>query len=215
MAEQQEQRTTKIQINELNKFVMFASCPGSEGKLSKLCWCIRDGNPRITVYTNDPKDTTNYGVISAPMNPESFFGFLDLFEEIVNGEPDRKQQIESYTSYKNEAGIMGEKILMSELWFGKDSNKIIWMALVAPNRPKIKFEFKVSDYHKIFHSDGSPFSEADGSYFQFKAVLRFLRSIYPQLCSGFRQPFNKGFNQQQQKPSSPLTEIPFEDDLPF
>lgn len=218
-----EDTQPRIQINDLNKFIMFAETPGVQGKRAKLTWSERDGNPRITVFTNDPKDTIGRGILNAPLNPETFFAFLDRFEDIALGENDKKGKIDCYTSVRDQEGktVGTEKKLVSELVYGKDANGIIWFGVSAPNRPKIKFVFKISEFHKIYNSDGSVFTEAQASQAQAVSVIRAIRHIFYTITGGFRKPIsgnggqNSGSNDFSYKPSEKITPAEDFQDLTF
>lgn len=186
MAEQDD----RPKIEELNKFSMFANLPGEGGKRPRLGWSVRDMNPRITVFTNSPADTVQYGIISAPMNPETFFVFLELLEKVALGPNDSKFKIECYTSTRQPDGTYADKTVQSELVFGKDPAGIVWLSVIAVNRPKVKFEFKIYDYHKIFNGDGTQMDESESSSLQALGVVKALKAIYAGLTGGLRQ--NKG-----------------------
>ena len=67
--------------------------------------------------------------------------------------------------------IVTEKFLDSELWFGKDDEGVAFISVISGERPKIKFEFNISDYHKI-HRSGNPITKAEASCLQALAVVR-------------------------------------------
>lgn len=177
----------KTLIQEMNRYGMFTPAPGVEGKRSRLAWGVLYDNPRITVFTNIPNDKN--GVISAPMNPEIFFTLLDSIEKVALGENNNKGYIECYTAPKTDNGRQSnERILLSQVWYGKDENGIVWICLIAADRPKIKFEFKISDFHKIFKGDGTQLTESEGSVLECIAKTRGLRAAYQQLCGKLRDP---------------------------
>lgn len=180
----------KPKIQELEKFGLFTPAPGADFKRSRLAWCIRDGNPRITVYTNVPEDKTNYGIIPAPMNPETFGIFLDLWEQIVKSDVADRKKVQCFTAQRTADGKPGEKILLSEVLFGRDNEGIVYIIVKAADdaRPKIKFDVKLSEYHKIFKGDGTPLTEKEGSTLQALAMINTLRSTYERLTGGLRAP---------------------------
>lgn len=202
-------------IKEFLKFMMFTPTPGAPTKRAKLAWSVRDGNPRITVFTNDPNDKTAYGIISCPMNPETFISFIDLFQSVANGENNVKYKIDCMTAKRDQEGKMMEKTLLSELWFGKDEQGVCWISALAPGRPKIRFNFAISDFHRIYKPDGNPLSEGEASKLQLKAVLNSVRTIFMQEFS-----VTKTY-QNSNKPSTDMTnKIPaktstFDEDIPF
>lgn len=213
----------KIKILDFDKLQMWTPTPGAPGKRAKLGFSIRDGNPRITVFTNDPKDTINKGIIYAAMNPETFFAFLALFEKVIKSQEEVKTKIDCFgTRWENDKPTK-ERILISELYFGRTAEGIVWISLVAENRPKIKFDFKISDFHGIFRGDGKQISEAESSQLEALAKLGLLRTIYsnmiakaienpapkPDRAQGNRDGFTK---RQDSEPANTTTQM---DDLPF
>lgn len=173
-------------IIDLKRVMMFADTPGVEGKRSKLVWSVRDGHPRISVFTNDPKDTTNKGIISAPMNPETFYTFLDLIESSVKADGEIIYKIECLTAKRDAEGKVNynDKVHVSDAYAGKDANGMVWISLVVPNtnRPKIKFNFKISDYHKIYKG-GVPLTESEASCVQATATVNIVRAAFYPLVS--------------------------------
>lgn len=172
-------------FNELAKFSMFTPSPGTEGKRAKLAWVVRDGNPRVTVNTNNPSDTVR-APINAAMNPETFEIFLNEFERIIRSEKTEKMKIDCLKGIRNDDNRVTEKILDSELWFGKDEDGIAFISVISGTRPKIKFEFNISDYHKIHKSSG-PLTKAESSCLQALAVVQTIRRVFTQYYREFRQ----------------------------
>jgi len=216
----QTDTAVKPKINELHKFSMFTASPNAEGKRSRLAWCIRDGNPRISVYTNDPNDKVSYGIIPCPMNPETFLIFINLFEKVIKGENNNKYKIDCFTAYKDNEGKRQDPILLSELWFGKDENGIVWISALALNRPKIRFNFAISDFHRFYKADGNPLNESESSQMQAYAVITAIKDIYTSLFSGFRPTFdNSKFSNpkfpQNNSDKTPVATDSFFEDIAF
>lgn len=160
-------------FKQLEKFKMFTKSPGSDTQRSSLSWSTYRGNPRATVFTGVPND--GKGVLHAAMNPETFLIFLDLFEKIAKTEKEDKIKLECSTIVKT--GDSKEKVHVSDLWFGKDAEGVMWISVVAENRPKIKFEFRISDFHKFTHGNGQPLTNSEGSCLQALACARALREV--------------------------------------
>jgi len=201
-----------IRINEVERYSMFSEARES-GKRARLAWCIRAGNPRISVYTNDPADTVGKGIIPAPMNPETFFLFLSQLEQVCDMPNGTKFKLENQTSNKDESGV-SKKIHLSDLYFGKDNEGVIWLSLQAPGRPKIKFSYAMSDYHMLCDGEGRPLGKAVVSQLLCKSCVQSLRNIYSGLTAGFREnktPYTPAATTQQTNTS---TGNSF-DDMPF
>jgi hypothetical protein len=219
--------TEPPKINELAKFMMYTPNPNNPTRRSRLVWAIRDGNPRITIWTNDPTDKEGRGAITAPMNPETFFIFLDAFEEIIKGEPNKKMSIENLTSVRDDKAERNpnpEKIVLSKLFFGKDEQGMAWLSVLSAEsdaRPRLKFTFRLSEYHKVFRSDGAAISESEASCLHAAATIRAIRSIYTQNVNSYKLPYDKNAATNSygpkkimdaKAPAKPVTDF---DDLSF
>lgn len=179
----------KIRNRVLDKYNMYATSTNLDFRQTpRLVWSEWRGNPRITVYTNNPKDTLNYGMINAPMNPETFFAFLNELEDMANGPNGVKGNLACYTRFKNPEGGYGEKTLLSNLLFGKDDEGMIWLSVISGTRPKIKFEFTISDFHEFTFSDGRPVDKASSSKRQLLGLLKPIRDVYSVITTGFKEP---------------------------
>jgi hypothetical protein len=185
-------------INELSKFMMFTPNPNNATRRSRLVWAIRDGNPRITIWTNDPGDKDGRGAITAPMNPETFFMFLDLFEDLIKGENNKKMSIDmlTYPRSDNPADRSPDaaKITAAKLFFGKDDQGMAWLSVISvesETRPRLKFTFRLSDFHKVYRSDGTQLSESESSCLHAVAAIRALRNIYTQNVNVYKPPYDK------------------------
>ncbi len=177
--------TTRPAFNELAKFVMFTPSPGVEGRRAKLAWVVRDGNPRISVSTNNPSDNARTP-INAAMNPETFEIFLNEFERVITSEKSEKVKIDCFKGVRDQEGKVIDKVLDSELWFGKDDDGIVFISVISGERPKIKFEFNISDYHKIHRSTG-PITKKEASCLQALAVVQTIRRVFSNFYQEFRQ----------------------------
>jgi hypothetical protein len=191
MSEQPTQQE-RAPIKSFERLAMFTDCPGAPGKRSKLNWAVIGDNFRITIFTNDPNDTIKKGVLYAGMDPVTFELFLTKFEKILcspNGE--YQDKVDCFGAVFEDDKRTNEKTLISHLCFGKDINGMAWISVIAPNRPKIKFFFKVSEWHKVY-VDGQQISDAEGSLamaFSTIAVLR--RVFYAVLANNLDNPAPK------------------------
>ena len=200
MAEQAD----RPKIQDLEKFMLFAPPPSGADKRPRLVWGIRDGNPRVTVYTNLEADKAAKGVIYAGINPETFYIFLSLFEKILQGPNGEKNKIDCFGTKWVDGERVNEKTLISELWFGKSPEGIAWLSLIAPERPKIRFEIQISDYHKLFHNDGTAFTAQEGSILQAQALILGLRHAYLSYAGAVRKAQKPSLTEA--KPAAPKGE---------
>lgn len=200
-------------IQELARFSMFAD-NGTGSSRARLAWSIRDANPRISVYTNDPNDKTDYGIISAPLNPETFFMFVSLFEKACLSNAPVGYKIENYRGVYENDKLTDKKVHVSDLVFGKDNEGIMYLSVVANNRPKVKFVFTLSDYHKIVRSDGESISNSEMSVLLARSTINALRDIYIGLTNGFRVNKNAPATMNKSNGQSSTGNVKF-DDMPF
>ncbi len=173
----QMDQAARPKIISLERYSLFASSTGGNSR-AKLVWGIRDGNPRIAVFTNDPTDTVKSGVISAPMDPITFYTFIEMLKRAATASGETKYKLDCFTTRRDESGAAIEKVLLSEVYMGKDSDGCVWMSVVEGSRPKIKFIFTISDYHKLYKTDGTELTKAEYSTVVALATINSILPIY-------------------------------------
>ena len=186
----------KTRYLELAHFSLFAPCPGVENRNSRLAWCMSYNPtteiiyPRVTVFLNNPSVTGAAGILYAPFDSATLLIVLKELEKVVLGPAGGKCKISNYTQLRENGVIVpnAEKVLQSELWFGKDTDGICWISVVMPDRPKIKFEFLLSAYHKITKSDGTEANKAEGSVLQALAVIEAVSEAYKRFTTAVKKP---------------------------
>lgn len=184
----------KPRIMDLNRFTMFADVPGVENQKAKLSWGIRDGSARVTVFVFNTAAKRNE-VISAPLGTETFLVFCDMFEKIIDASPGSKSKIDCYMGIRDAGGkLTGEKKLIGEFWFGVDNEGLIWVSLVDADKPRIKFTFKMWDYHKILKTDGTPLTDVEASKAVARTTIRALREVYVPAMAQFIEYVGKTSN---------------------
>lgn len=175
----------QVQIQDLARYALYTDAPSSPGNRSSLIWGIRDGAPRISVFTRVVSETTK-SPISAPMLPEVFLAFLARLKVIALGPKGEKEKLACDTGKYENNKATGERVLLSEVLYGKDEKGVVWIIVAAVNRPKIRFDMKLSDFHRFYHGDGSQFTEEEGSVMTALAMIEGLQGAYKNLCGGLR-----------------------------
>lgn len=171
--------------------VMFTPVPGIEGRRASLKWSIFNGNPRATVFTNDPNDENGKGMIPAKMGPQACLAFIEYFIDFVKSGESGKFKFDcDGTEFKNNE--RQAKALVAELWCGRDKEGVYWISVLAPNRPKIIFYFKISDWHR-FHDKDGVLDAARSSKYAAIAYLDNLKKAIQQHCDTMTI-INKEFN---------------------
>jgi len=149
--------------------------PNAKGKMASLQWALFANNPRITVYTNDPDDTTDNGRISANMNPPTFFALLQLLSRAIKSKEYFKAKIENKNHPKgNDGGRSENAVVVSNTVVERDNDGVISLSVVAPSRPIIKFIFGPDEYHSFVHKDGTVWTKAELSQIYAEGYLSFL-----------------------------------------
>ena len=198
------------------KLQLTTRCPGDDSKWSTFMWTVVSNNPRLIVWTNDPADigeSNNYGKIVGNFDAPTFTAFLQSLGTIIEGANDTKEYIETY-GYIFPRGVRSEHpVLTSTLYFGKDKDGIIWVSLVAKNRPIIKFTFGEGEFHHFFNGDGTPADKSKVSKLYARAYITLLYGIMEQLLvSLYVAPppvENKGGYKNQSNTAVVDTDLPF------
>ena len=162
------------------KLNLVAPCPTAPGKRSSLIWGVYSNNPRLTVYTGDPEDSserTGYGKIAANLDTPTFFAFIEMLEAAAKSTEECKQKIDNkgFTWFGGKRSEV--PVVVNSLIVGKDAEGCVWVSVVADNRPIIKFFIGPSEFHVLYHSTGKPFSKAEASSLYAVAYCQLLRNM--------------------------------------
>lgn len=162
----------KYSIFDFSKLTLNST----QGK-AQLKFNIYNNNPRIVVFTNEESDKKNsYGAINANLDPYVFNSFLQLLLTLIPAPADTKYKIENET-------LVGEgrektRKVVSELMLGKDKDGVIWMSVIAPDRPKFKFELGDYKFHKFYTGSGDLMPRAEASQVAAKGMVTLLSQIF-------------------------------------
>ena len=202
------------------KIQLSAKCPADDSKYSTMMWMLVANNPRLVVWTNDPSDTgeaNNYGKIQANLDLPTFVVFLNVLADVIDGANDSKQYVENYNYIFPGGKRSDSPVLISTLYCGKDKDGIVWMSLIAKNRPAIKFVFGEGQFHHFHNKDGSAAEKSKVSQLYAAAHIRILYGFMEQLAvSNYVEPEKKdtdkkgGYNNNKQASKSfESEELPF------
>lgn len=121
-----------------------------QARRPRLIFSFRDGNPRITVYTGQKSPS---GVISFPCDVPHLVTILSYIKEVANSEPGYKLSVDSLTTKYVDNKPSNETELVSTLHVGKSKEGIVYLSLIAENKPKMVFSIKPSKYHVFRDSE--------------------------------------------------------------
>lgn len=163
---------------EIVRLAKYTPTPGVEGKSAKLATCIRDGYPRLTVFTNHPDDKVAAGAINAAVDPATFMMFLQQLEKAALANEEYRFHIECDTTRM--AADKREKFHATTIVGGQDKEGTVWVSVVAQDRPKIRFDFKMNDFHRIM-VNGVPMTAPEASKGSALSYVLTCRQIFPAL----------------------------------
>ena len=155
----------------LMNYSIFAPPIEEGGKQARLSFSFMDARPRLSLFTNVSTDEKK-GIVSSGFHPEIFYSILDACEGILTAKPGTSITVRNLSAVRNEDGRpTGEKVVATQLVFGKGEDGVIYISLIAQGLTKIKFFFKMNEYHQIFKEDKSPITEEEGSVMVAKGWL--------------------------------------------
>lgn len=139
-----------------------------------------ENNPRIEVRTGVENDK-NYGLISAALDLPVFFQVLDLIREAC--EQTQKWHVKiTNQKFKFIRGQRSEEPLDDTyIVIGRTEQGVIYISILAydKDRPRIKFDFLPSNFHKFTNADGTPYDQGKLSQSHAKAWASVMSELIP------------------------------------
>lgn len=217
----------KPKIFELDKYSLFAAVEGNAR--ASMNFAVREGYPRITVFTRTQSDMEGKGMINVPFDLDTLLVFLMRLEAIARSEAvDIKEKMSAKHWPRDPTGkIKGDLEVTSELFFGKNSDGVVWLSATAPNRPRIVFELSLSEYNQFTNAKGEFLTKAEGSRARTLSFISALRYHMTAKCLSFRDtsiprdnkgPYsgrNKAAEANKSVTASVAEDIYLGDDLPY
>jgi hypothetical protein len=180
------------------KLHLTAPCPTAAGKTSALTVQVftaektGEPNPRITVFTRDPEDQgerNGYGKIQANLDPVVFYALMEKLRRIATGSVGKEDAVpadgEDKVKMENKNYIFpgGKKsetpVPVSEIQMGKDAEGVVWISVLAKDRPRIKFPFIPNQFHTLFHRTGEQYSKGEASELWALGWIRLMEQMIP------------------------------------
>lgn len=155
---------------DISRFVIWAD-EESEHKTSRIVFSFRDGNPRLTVYVNDKEVKP----ISFPSDAVTMTTIAQYIEEAADAEPGYKVSIDSLTKVYEDNKPTDVKKLVSTLFVGKTQEGVVYLSVVAENKPKLIFFIKPSPYHVFKDKDKNVIPESVISCRLAKAIASMIK----------------------------------------
>ena len=173
-----------IRTLQLDKLSLYAVVDTETKRHARLTWAIRNGYPRLIVYTNHLEygaSNLRDAIIAAPMDIVTFNAFLDIFSKVIDGEKDKKYKIDCFNYVWKNNQRTDEKRLVSSVIVGKDKEGVIWLSVITEDKPKIKFSIILSDFHMFYKTHGDDLKKDEASHIAAKAYLRIVKSVFDKL----------------------------------
>ena len=142
---------------------------------------VVNGNPRIDVWTNDPTDRDK-GKIQAGMDVWAFTDLLVGLEKLYKGEIDGGKIKNSNYTWHNRQQSETPKHLTTTI-FAKEESGRFYIALVAKDRPMIKFYFKSNNFHTLCDLSGEPLTETEDSRRRLESYCRIMHKVLDRAMS--------------------------------
>jgi len=165
-------------ILSFDRYTLYSNVSNSNGRKARLVFSIREGMPRITVFTNDASDIDPKQMISVPVDPVTLISLFDFISKAAISKEESRTQIQCFIPVKDNDGKMIDKSMIGQIVAGKDSSGIVFISVIAEGRPKIKFEFNSGNYNVFKKADGSAMSESEASSMVALSTMKCLSHIY-------------------------------------
>lgn len=171
MAEPQEQSN---KIISLDRYTLYSNSAAPNGRKARFVWSVREGAPRVTVFTNDPNDSDPKQMISAPLDPVTFMSIMDLINKVSVAKEETRYVVDCMVAVRDSEGKVIDKTVLGQLAVGRDGQGLVWISFIAEGRPKIKFIFTSNNMAIFKKADGTAMSEGEISALTAQATVRCL-----------------------------------------
>jgi hypothetical protein len=191
--------------NALDEYKLRLSCPPVQGaqKPGSFAISLVANNPRFDVYTNVPNDKNN-GNIRAAMDMPTFYMVLAAMEDALTLEDSQVLKIQNLNHTFFEGKRSDQPKLVSTTCVGRDKEGCLFIAVVAKDRPYLKFNLLPTNYHVMLGVDGNPLDKRQASNYFMRGYAGMLKNMMAAVAvKEYVEPVKKDFNggnQQQQRP---------------
>jgi len=150
-----------------------------DGDGATLNWSVRNGYPRITIFTDNKNNEGSFNydkMITAPLDYMAIMSYIDMFQEVIDGPNDNKKEIDCYnTKYEN--GVKTNEIrLQGTAVIGKDKDGVMYIAAIEEGKRKIKFPLNFVTWYKL-RVNGEYLTESQTSIMYAKSYVKVLDRI--------------------------------------
>lgn len=161
----------------LDNTKIHLSAPNQKGKRASMQFGLINNNPRITVFTNDPDDTQDYGKIVAALDAPTFFAYIGAIHNAIKATGKWRVKFDNKKTSWSGGKPSEAPVVTSSLLVGRDEDGTIWTSVSAPRRPNIKFVFGPSEFHSVVDGDGAVYDKAKLSQMYAEAHAQMLSQL--------------------------------------
>lgn len=132
-----------------------------DGKTRTLLWGMREGYPRMTVFTDNEikkgDGTMDYDkMIIAPFTVNKLGATIDLFREVLKEDKNDYEEIDCvYPKIENGVKSETEKVIRAKVRFGIDTKGICYFYIENSAGIKIKFNIAEDGWHVFRKGKGA------------------------------------------------------------
>jgi hypothetical protein len=106
-------------------------------------------NPRFIVRTQVDGDK-DHGRIQAPMDADTMFAIMQSIEDMATGKLTERKEYQHWDYYFMNGKRSDDVVKKATTIIDRDEDGVMFIAVIAKDRPKIKFHFKYDMYTKLF-----------------------------------------------------------------
>jgi hypothetical protein len=167
----------KIKKIALDNSKLSLQCPNAAGKLATLKWGLKKNNPQLTVWTNEPNDTKDYGKIVGSTDTPHFYAFLEMVRSaaLSVGECRFSIDCKNHTWANNKRSET--PVVTARLVCGKDEQGCVFISVVAHGRPNLKFVLAPNTWHSFRDAGGNEMPAAEASKFFALGLVKAIEKI--------------------------------------
>ena len=151
-----------------------------DGDYGLLTYAIRNGYPRITVFTTNKnkEEVFDYNtMVNATFSLVQFEMFVDNIKEIIDADKETTYKVNCYNAkYVNNVRT-NDVELQATAVVGKDKEGIIYLAVTAEGKRKVKFDLLPTEWNK-YSANGEEFSKEELSKRFTKAYVKTIDRLF-------------------------------------
>lgn len=166
-----------------NAALKLVGVPENGNKAPQLAVNITKNRAVLTVFTNDPNDTKDYGKIRVQLTGPYFNAVLYLLEQAAQGKLEGGRKFIEIKDFAFPGGKRTEQpIVLGRVIVGRDEDGLVWISVTANGRPNCKFPLIPQTYNTVRNADSSEVSRAEHSQIYAMGWAQSMKTLWAQLA---------------------------------